>query len=101
MESSEELTQHGSENKYPFFWEKDYHAMSTENKTIFFFLPQTHAPPQLGPGHFGNQARKLLRSSWPVSTKAMIHRFPVETETLKHSLNRGEAHSLASAPIRK
>ena len=36
MESSEELTQHGSENKYPFFWEKDYHAMSTENKDIFF-----------------------------------------------------------------
>ena len=72
-----------------------------KTKTFFFFLPQTHAPPQLGPGHFGNQARKLLHSSWPVSTKAMIHRFPVETETLKHSLNRGEAHSLASAPIRK
>ena len=49
----------------------------------------------------GNQARELQHSSWPVSTKAMIHRFPVETETLKQSLDGGEAHLLASAPRRR
>lgn len=71
-----------------------------EQRRLFFPL-QTHSPRQLGSGRVGNQARELLCSSWSVSTKAMIHGFPVENETLKQFLDGGEARSLASAPGRK
>lgn len=88
VESSEGFTQHRSGNKCLFSGRKIIMRCIQKTKTIILSAPDA-CTTRLGPARPGSPVRERC-SSHPVSTQAMIHRFPVETETLEQSLNGGE-----------
>lgn len=82
--SAEARSQRGLGNEGPPSGRKIAAQGGQKTKTII--LSTTDActtPARTGP--IGHPLRALLCSSRPVSTKAMTHRFPVETETLRRS----------------
>lgn len=62
------------ETSVPFFLGERLSCKEYRKQRLLFFPPQMHAPPQRGLGSIGHQVRERLCSSWPVSTKVMIHR---------------------------
>lgn len=93
VESSESLLSTGQETSVSSL-EGRLSCNEHKTKTIILSAPDARTT-RLGPGGPGSSVRELLCSSHPVSTKAMIHRFPVETETLQQSLNEESSPRLS------